>query len=439
MFKKILILSIALFLICITRIVLPSDKESITLYWTDLGIEQWNSTMKLGDDFSNLNTYQRETIIMPESKGQILIPMPSDDQLPKSDKEWQELSSRIYQTIKTKVNDALTSGIKKLEIRTIQNINKPGYADPWRQGKVVKFIQAFSSALESFKSELSSNYEVTINGVWGSNGGYAASRVVPTLKYNLVDKGILVDARAWESDVKKLYHAMNGNLAIINTAGDAPASEGMVANHETAKTLKIELPTLKVYWVDSKKGINFFIGDHLRSMHWDTSLFVKEFLGDRYIKIGRMSGSELRDQILSGNKKFSSQINNVPSYFVSPDSAHPSKSLTEAETLTETVHEKHKALIAGKGSEADLMYKKMVKKLGEGNVKRLDFYKDEKTLQLEARKFGADVILGVKESKREGGVYIDPKPSKTGKGGTETKKEVLESRPSEDSLYWDVK
>lgn len=37
------------------------------------------------------------------------------------------------------------------------------------------------------------------------------------------------------------------------------------------------------------------------------------------------------------------------------------------------------------------------------------------------------------------GVWVDPKPSSDGKGGSDTKEKVIESRPSEDSLYWEVK
>lgn len=134
--------------------------------------------------------------------------------------------------------------------------------------------------------------------------------------------------------------------------------------------------------------------------------------------------------------KFDQNLNFIPSYFVSPDVKHKGKSINEAQTLTETVHEKHRALIVGKGPEADLMYKNMVNRLGEANVKRVDLYKDDKTLQLEAKRFGADVIFGVKEV---GGVHIDPKLSKAGKGGAETKKKVINSKPSDNTLYWDYK
>lgn len=162
----------------------------------------------------------------------------------------------------------------------------------------------------------------------------------------------------------------------------------------------------------------------------------------------------------------------VPSYFVLIDPYNRGKSMTEAQILTEIVHNKNKAIIIGKGPEADLMYRNMVKKLGEANVKRIYTYSDEKTLQLEARKFGADVILGVKgpklpETTKQGraserdignkyyknnsvnhppppppfstmvkGVWIDPKPTKAGKGGSEIKKEALKSRPSEDAPSW---
>ena len=38
-----------------------------------------------------------------------------------------------------------------------------------------------------------------------------------------------------------------------------------------------------------------------------------------------------------------------------------------------------------------------------------------------------------------GGVYIAPTPSKMGKGGTEVREKVLQSRPSDDALSWPVK
>lgn len=144
----------------------------------------------------------------------------------------------------------------------------------------------------------------------------------------------------------------------------------------------------------------------------------------------------------------------IPSYFVLRNVTEQGKSMTEARTLTEMVHDKRKAIIVGKGPEADLMYKNMVEKLGERYVRRIDSYTDSKTIQLEARQFGADVILGVRDTKpseatmhssdrfsaeERGGVFMSPQPESVGKGGSELRDEVLKSKPSGDTLSWPVR
>lgn len=167
----------------------------------------------------------------------------------------------------------------------------------------------------------------------------------------------------------------------------------------------------------------------------------------------------------------------VPSYWVSGGAG---QSLTAANTVTGMVHNKNKSLIVGSGSEAELMYNNVVKKMGKENVYWLkNTPANEKLLQKEARTFGADVILGVRTNNSNlpdhninsfpepkikqpdeiykraargpfppppggpgggaanvGGVCNNPEPVSNGKGGSETKKKVLESRPSGDSLTW---
>lgn len=149
----------------------------------------------------------------------------------------------------------------------------------------------------------------------------------------------------------------------------------------------------------------------------------------------------------------------VPTYWTY---AGQPQSLSEAQTMSETVRDKHKVLIVGKGTEADVMYKNMATKLGQSNVKRIDQYTDDRTLQLEARKFGADVILGVKSTSpteapaishgnnrkdgtqnngdtsqtKPGGVLMAPQLKSSGKADVEIKKKILQSRPSGDSMSW---
>ena len=50
----------------------------------------------------------------------------------------------------------------------------------------------------------------------------------------------------------------------------------------------------------------------------------------------------------------------------------------------------------------------------------------------------SDVMPHKASDDKPGGVKIDPTPSMKGKGGTEIKKKVLESRPSDDVLFWSV-
>jgi len=395
----------------VPQFVISADKDSINIYWSDLGINQWQPEARIGDSFSKFDKRKRETIIISKSKGQILIPMPLDNELPNTKGGWEKLSSKIYETLKSRVTEALESGVREFEVRTEQNINTGGYFNPWRQGNVVKFIQSFCLALDRLKTELSSKYNVAVYGVWGSNGGYAASKVIPELKPGLVDGGILVDPRAWESDVKRLYNTISGNLAIINTAGDAPArnrtfpvpvfrlNEKMVAYHETAKALKRELPGLKVYWVDCK-GLDVFIGQHLSSMHWDTPLLAKEFTAEGYIKLGKMTGGSLRNHILGSFK--TRKKKNL-------------KNLKEAFSYSSTVPKRER---------------KEYGKLGD--------FPPGPPPPPPPPPLPSDVIPHRPSDDGPGGVYIAPTPSKMGKGGTEVREKVLKSRPSDDALSWPV-
>jgi YD repeat-containing protein len=90
----------------------------------------------------------------------------------------------------------------------------------------------------------------------------------------------------------------------------------------------------------------------------------------------------------------SAEKSRIPSYWTQ---SNRNQSMTEAQIMTEMTHGKKKALIVGNGPEADLMYKNMTNRLGEGNVKWSKQDLGRQQLQLQARKFGADVILGTKE------------------------------------------
>ena len=308
LFLHIIILSA---LLPCTNQAIASEKsdDDIRLYWTDRGITPWlwgerTKGMKIGDTFEKWNIPQ----VIPdlEKEGQILIPMPSDEGYPETEKEWTNLYSRLLEDIKSRVNVAVRSGVRDFEIQVVQNINIPGYFDSSeRQPKVIAFIKIFSTVLNKVKEEITKEgYDVRVHGIWGSNGGNVAARVIPELEKNPVDKGLLVDARAWEDDVRDLYKAIKKNLIVINTAGDAPASpisallidEKMVAHHDTAKKLKEELPELRVIWVDVE-GLDISILKHLSSIGEEAKLQYKEYTGNGYTKPTNLSKKELLKSI----------------------------------------------------------------------------------------------------------------------------------------------
>jgi hypothetical protein len=373
-----LIVLLSLFIWVLTSQPVIAGHVLIKIYWTDLGVNQLQSEEKLGDTFCRFTKWQKDTIIVANKKGQILVPMPSDDKLPKTEEGWNRLSSKISKTLMSRINDGLKAGIRKFEIRTKQHINLPGYFDKKRQKNVVRFSRTFSLALAKTKKELSSEYNVTLYGIWGSNGGYTASKVIPELKPGLIGGGILVDARAWKDDVVKLYESLGGNLAIINTGGDAPARPNMVACHKTSKALKKELPALKLYWVDPK-GWNLFGSEHLKSMHWNISFIVKEFTENGYEKLDRITGRDLLNHILSG---FKTHKKENPDQAVSFKTAQP----------------------------GDLTVRK---KYYSGN-------------------FPPPPPPSVS------GVYISPEPSDVGNRDVEIKENILKSRPSNNTLSWPV-
>jgi len=88
----------------------------------------------------------------------------------------------------------------------------------------------------------------------------------------------------------------------------------------------------------------------------------------------------------------------VPAYWTykGPDQPH-GKTMTEARIMTEMVQDKKKVFIVGDGPEARLMYTNMTNRLGQENVKWFKQELERRQMQLEAKKFGADIILGAKE------------------------------------------
>jgi hypothetical protein len=112
----------------------------------------------------------------------------------------------------------------------------------------------------------------------------SAASVLSSALHNPVNRGVLIDARAYVWDVVEMYHTLGGNLSIINTSGDAPSHVDMVANHETAKMLSLICPRMRVFWLaDAAKGFDIVATGHIKAMSNPSADFiVKESKGQGY-------------------------------------------------------------------------------------------------------------------------------------------------------------
>lgn len=280
----------------------PDSKlgRQIIIHWTDIGVYMGArpEALKRPDEFlfKSLPKGTMEIFTSIHPQGQILIPMPPNEALPKSDAQWQALANKYAQGIKDRIEAGIKSGITEFEIRTVENITiKTGYWDPNQQERCVQFTRAFLGALSSVRNDFAKGFSVSVDAMVGSNGGFVATRAIPGLSTNPIDKLIIVDGRAYVTDTLSTYKAMKGNLVIINTGGDAPALTDMIANHDGAKSLKYLLPQLNVIYVDPS-GINIFA--HISAMKPNTEMDMKFYLGDGYSPKARLTGETLRQYLL---------------------------------------------------------------------------------------------------------------------------------------------
>lgn len=88
----------------------------------------------------------------------------------------------------------------------------------------------------------------------------------------------------------------------------------------------------------------------------------------------------------------------TPNYWVT---AGRQQSLSEANTAVSFAKDSRRALVVGDGREAYLMYQKTAQRLGADNVRWIRAHGSKVDWKSEARRFNADVVLGVKGSIKE--------------------------------------
>ena len=275
-----------------------SSKDSVTIYWTDKGINQWQAYKDRRNE--NYGT-QFDSIFNVSEQGKILVLMPYDDDLPSTEIEKKTFQQEIKRQISARISDGLSQGVRSFEIRTVQMIGKLGYMEAWGQQRDVKeFTRMFLEPLDEVKTDLQKKFQVECIGAVGSNGAYVATENIPQLAYNgknPIDKLNIFDGRAYVSQTQKTIEALHGNVTIINTAGDIPALEDMIGNFNATKRLKSKNPSIRIYWTDPR-GWNIFTWGHLGAMERSRDMWVKEYNGRNFSKPIKISGAEFIDSHL---------------------------------------------------------------------------------------------------------------------------------------------
>ncbi len=257
----------------------PSTRKTVNLYWTDTGVYAGKgnrpAALDRPDEFM-FKAFPDDVKPCPlgvPRSGQILIPMPSNEDLPDTEAGRSELRAQLYMGIKARVEGALQEGVHSFEIRTVQNISLfGGYSTApipevptGQQRHCVEFTSAFLEALARVKEDLAADCKVSAVGLVGSNGGYTSTQSIAKAKRSLLDHLIIVDGRAYVGKALEAASAMNGSLTLVNTGGDAPSLPDMVASHEGAKWVQRRDQRVRVVYVDPE-GTNWPGSAHIATL-----------------------------------------------------------------------------------------------------------------------------------------------------------------------------
>ncbi|MCJ7728515.1 MAG: hypothetical protein MUO27_01335 [Sedimentisphaerales bacterium] len=277
----------------------PQAPRHANLYITDLGINQWDTNLYMGDDFGQLfsnGKYQ----VMPDlpKAGQILIPMPPDEDFNRMTPE--QLTQLIFSVLKSRVDSGLVVGNTDFEIRLVQNINAAGYFSligKDRQEMVRQFGQCAYEAIGKLNKYLhNEGVDAFYAALWGSNGATVGARNTNAWRAFL-NCWYIFDGRASIQDTDTAIDAVGAeNAHIFNTFGDYPDDDQSVGNHAAVKKwLKAKYAGLTCGLINPLDKPNIvLLGPHIRGLYYNSKLLVSYFDGDSYTDSQEISGSDLR-------------------------------------------------------------------------------------------------------------------------------------------------
>lgn len=292
----------------------------ITLHWTDRGVGSWNANLRMFDNFSMVPD---GGVAGVPTSGQILMPMPALDQLPGSERGWQDLSDHIYQGLKQRIQSSVATGNTNIELLQVENVNLAQHL----QGTLLSSVQSLDPGLPLVNLEVENAVAIQQNNVKFAEAvgqaiyrvqqdpdivagcgtpsvdvfaGSNAGRTMPDAIVGLAEQGTnpvnsrvkLDDSRGGLTETEAMLNIVGPSMVdISNTAGDAPAFPEImggttIANRDVAHQIKMDFPGVHEYEIQPAFGDLFSSlpgENHIMLMKSDSSsVLVSEFTGSGY-------------------------------------------------------------------------------------------------------------------------------------------------------------
>lgn len=277
---------------------------SVTLYVTDRGINQKEELrLHAGEPrhwtMSKVAPQARIAVVMPDDK----------DFLFQSRSAMQE---KIFQDLRTQVDQSMSAGLNEFEIQLIQDINRAGYISLGpdnRQAMVDRFGKAAYGAMTDLNRYLRENgVQVTNRAIVGSNGAKVFVANIAAWLLNGESIWHSVDFFDGRSHLTPTVEAIRmigeSRVRIFNTAGDLwapsfPWGLSSIASRSTARHIKDHyFPELKVYQLSLIGKLPD--GNHISGMTDSNSFKVAEYKGFAegvQQVVGKFSGLALRQTL----------------------------------------------------------------------------------------------------------------------------------------------
>jgi len=224
-------------------------RAPVTIIVSDLGIAQWKDGLEMFGNFSQLD---HKALVPLPNRAQILVPMPSDDEIANNPDGWLQQ----YAPLGDKIKSAIDNGNSTVEVRLVEHEEMGGFlADGARQTSVEKFVK---NALHQSLQESAQIDDSSVNLVCGSNGCRSMSRVIPDLSdldRGQVDLFANFSSQASVDETVKAFEAIPDaskevfveNQNILGVTADAPGGISWLGK---AETVQERHPGTRVFVVD---------------------------------------------------------------------------------------------------------------------------------------------------------------------------------------------